>query len=158
MLLVKRFVIGFAAAIALTQSTASADVTSNLRSPLSMSVFVPCANGGRGETVVLSGDLHTLAKVIVNGNAVRLSIQNQPQGISGVGIITGAKYQGTGVTRDDFSLTAPSFPANFTTINNVRIIGQGNAANLSLHENTHFTINANGRTTAVVDNFRLDCK
>lgn len=155
---VKRFLIAIAAAITLTPAAASADVTSNVRSPLSMSVFVPCANGGRGETVVLSGDLHTLTRVIVNGNSVRLSVQNQPQGLSGIGTTTGAKYQGTGGTRDDFSLTAPSFPANFTTINNVRIIGQGSAANLLLHENTHFTVNANGTTTAVVDNFRLDCK
>lgn len=154
----KRFVIGFAAAIALTSAPAFADVTTNVRLPLSMNVFVPCSNGGRGETVVLGGELHTVAKVTVRGSFVRLSVDNQPQGIHGIGSATGVKYQGTGGTREDFSLLTPSFPANFTTINNFRIIGQGRAGNLRLHENTHFTINANGVTTAVIDNFRLDCK
>jgi hypothetical protein len=80
---------------------------------------------------------------------------DQPQGISGTGLVTGDKYQATGVTQDEFNT---SFGMEETFINNFRIIGQGPGNNFLVHENFHITINANGTVTAFHDNFTIDCK
>jgi hypothetical protein len=60
--------------------------------------FVPCADGGAGELVELSGPLHMLFHVTEDANGgIHVKSHVQPQGISGVGMSTGTKYQGTGV-------------------------------------------------------------
>ena len=89
--------------------------------PIDLAVFVPCANGGVGEDVLLSGNLHDLIHVTVNDNSVHVKTHDQPQGISGTGVVTGDKYQATGVTQDEFNT---SFGVEETFINNFRIIGQ----------------------------------
>ena len=39
---------------------ASAGVNTNIKVPFSQNVFVPCANGGAGEILSISGKLHVL--------------------------------------------------------------------------------------------------
>jgi hypothetical protein len=132
-------------------------VTTNEKIPLDMPVFVPCANGGVGEVVWLSGTLHLLSHATDDGSGgFHVSIHSQPQGVSGVGLDTGDKYQGTGVTREDRN-AKPPFPSESTYVNNFRIIGQGPGNNLLIHENVHMTVSANGEVTAEVDNFKAEC-
>jgi hypothetical protein len=119
-------------------------------------VFVPCAAGGAGEEVVFTGQLHILmAMTFDDAGGVHVKDHFQPQGLTGVGLITGDKYQGTGVTQDEFNAKVG---VETTTINNFRIIGQGPGNNYLVHENTHITINADGTVTASVDNLSVDCK
>ncbi len=70
-----------------------------------------------------------------------------PQGISGVGLDTGDKYQGAGVTQDHFKGSFNNGQFNQTFVNNFRIIGQGPGNNFLVHENFRLTINANGEVT-----------
>lgn len=126
--------------------------------PFNLSVFVPCANGGTGEDVILSGYLHVVSSFTINGNNVSGKTHFQPQGISGVGSITGDKYQATGVTQDQFKGSFINGQFQETSINNFRIIGQGNGNNFTLHENLHITVNANGSLTTIVDNYKSECK
>jgi hypothetical protein len=137
---------------------ASADVVVNDKTDISLTVFIPCAAGGAGEVVDLSGPLHTLISFTINGNNVSGKFHFQPQGISGTGETTGDKYQGTGVTQLSFKSSLQSGQANFTFVNNFRIIGQGSGNNFLVHETLHFTINANGAVTVFHDNFSVDCK
>jgi hypothetical protein len=117
---------------------------------------VPCANGGAGEEVALSGTLHDLFHITFDGSGgFHLKFHDNPQGLSGTGLTTGDKYQATGVTQSQFTGKVGS---EETFINNFRIIGQGTGNNFLLHENYHVTVNANGTLTAFVDNFRLECK
>jgi hypothetical protein len=140
---------GFGAA---TTSTAS------IRFPISISVFVPCAAGGNGEVVDLSGSLHVVFSFIVNKNSVHINNLANPQGVSGVGETTGDKYQGTGETRSDMHFDVFAFPLNVTFVNNFRIIGQGPDNNFLVHENLHMTVNPNGALTSFVDDFSLTCQ
>ncbi len=135
-----------------------ASFTSSEKIPIELTVFVPCANGGAGEDVQLSGFLHVVSSFTINGNIVRGKTHFQPQGISGTGLSTGDKYQATGVTQDECkgSLVNGQYEESF--INNFRIIGPGPGNNYVLHENFHITINANGVLTTVVDNITSDCK
>ncbi len=139
-----------------TTSLARAEVTSNLSVPIDFSVYIPCADGGAGEVVTLSGDLHTLLRYTESASGtIHAASHFQPQGISGVGETTGDKYQGTGVTQDEFNATVGT---EETFVNNFRIIGQGPGNNVLVHSVFHITFNANGSITALVDRLSVDCR
>ena len=146
------------ASLAILVAPAMAAVQVNDTTDIDLTIFVSCADGGVGETVDLSGPLHTLISFTINGNKVSGKMHFQPQGISGTGETTGDKYQATGVTQETFKNSLQNGQANDTFINNFRIIGQGPGNNFLVHETLHFTINANGTTTVSHDNFSMDCK
>jgi hypothetical protein len=133
-------------------------ITDNLRIPTSLVVFVPCAAGGVGEVITVSGDLHILTHLTINDNNFTLKSHFQPQGISGSGATTGAKYQATGVTQSTQTGSFTNARFEFTFVNNFRMIGQGPGNNFLVHQNVHVTVNANGVVTATHDNFSFDCK
>ncbi len=135
-----------------------AEVVVNDSTDINLTVFVPCANGGVGETVQLSGTLHTLVTAQINGNNVSGKFHFQPEGVSGLGLTTGLKYQATGVTQNSFKTSLQNGQSNLTFVNNFRIVGQGPGNNFSVHENSHIAINANGDVTVTHDNFSIDCK
>jgi hypothetical protein len=141
-----------------TQSNATQVFISNEKIAFDSTVLIPCANGGVGEYVALSGFLHALSTTTINGNNVRMKLHFQPQGIKGIGLITGDQYQGTGATQDEFKGSLVNGQYEETFINNFRIIGQGNGNNYLLHETFHVTINANGVTTVLIDKIESDCK
>ena len=143
-------------AIGIVPSNAAVQV--NDRTVISLTVFVPCAAGGAGEIVDLSGPLHTLISFTINGNNVSGKFHFQPQVISGTGETTGDKYQATGVTQESFKNSLQNGQATETFINNFRIIGQGPGNNFLVHETLHFTINAEGTVTVSHDNISVDCK
>jgi hypothetical protein len=137
-------------------SQAAVALTDNTIVPIDLLVNIPCANGGAGEDVLLSGTLHILTHITLSsGGTLLIKTQFQPQGISGIGTVTGAKYQGTGVTQDHLHL---AFGENYTMVNNFRMIGQGPGNNFLVHETFHYTVDANGFLTTVHDNFTADCK
>jgi hypothetical protein len=144
---------------ALLSVPADAAVQVNDVSDINLTFFVPCAAGGAGELVDLSGPLHTLITFTINGNNISGMAHFQPQGIVGFGESTGDKYQATGVTKDS------SFKGSFqngqfsqTYVNNFRILGQGPGNNYLVHETIHITFNADGTLTVFHDNFSVDCK
>ncbi|HXL58456.1 MAG TPA: hypothetical protein VN958_19470 [Chitinophagaceae bacterium] len=141
-----------------TQTNAAMVYISNEKVLTDILVNIPCANGGAGEDVELSGYLHATNKVTVNGNRVHVKYHYQPQGITGVGSVTGDKYQATGVTQDEYGGSLVNGQYEETYINNFRIIGQGNGNNYLVHVTFHGTINANGVVTTVIENATSDCK
>ena len=139
-------------------TTAQAAVTTNETQTISVSVFVPCANGGAGE--ITSGDLrlHVLTTLTVNGNNVSGKFHYQPQGGSLVGETTGDTYRATGVTQGHFKGSFQNGQYTETFVNNFRMIGPGPGNNYLVHETFHITINANGDVTVNHDNFSVECK
>lgn len=146
------------AVLAIMIAPANGAVQVNDKTDISLTVFIPCAAGGAGEVVDLSGPLHTLISFTINGNNVSGYFHFQPQGISGAGETTGDKYQATGVTQESFKNSLQNGQANFTLVNNFRIIGQGPENNFLVHETMHLTVNADGTLTVFHDNFSIDCR
>ena len=147
------------AALALFTVPANAAKQVNDTSEINLTVFVPCAAGGAGELVDLSGPLHTLITFSINGNNVSGTAHFQPQGLSGTGETTGDKYQATGVTKDtSFKVSFQNGQAQQTFVNNFRIIGTGPGNNYLVHEVAHITFNADGTLTVFHDSFSIDCK
>jgi hypothetical protein len=121
-------------------------------------MFVPCANGGAGEFVVFTGNLHVLTTFTINGNNVSGKYHFQPEGLTGVGQTTGDKYHGTGGTQGTFKGSLQNGQYQQTDVNNFRLIGQGPGNNFLVHDVVHTTINANGTVSTVVDQHSVDCK
>jgi hypothetical protein len=118
--------------------------------------FVPCAAGGSGELVDLSGTLHLVMHTTVDGRGgfhSRLLVH--PQGVTGVGLTTGDRYQGTGGTQTQLNGTVGK---ENTFVDNFRLIGHGPGNNLLLHQTVHMTVNASGEVTANLSNISLDCR
>ena len=119
-------------------------------------VFVSCANHGAGELVVFTGNLHILFTTTFDAKGgVHFSTHFQPQGLRGIGVVTGDSYQATGVTQDHFN---GKIGQTFTAVNNFRIIGTGPGNNYLVHSVDHYTVNANGTVTAVHDSLSSECK
>jgi hypothetical protein len=130
----------------------------NDKTVVNLVIFSPCANGGRGESIDLSGPLHTLVTYSINGNKVRGAFHVQPQGIRGIGETTAARYIGTGVTEETFSGSFRNGVSKNSFINNFEIIGQGPHNNFLVHETMHLDINRDGIATVNHDNVSLECK
>lgn len=141
-----------------TPAFSATTATSSTRDPFTITVFIPCAANGAGENVTLNGRLHMLLHTTVTNNGiVHVKGHFQPQGLGGVGDVTGDRYRGVGVTQDMTTVHPGGFPVTFTFINNFRMIGQGRGNNFQVHENLHVTINANGVVTVDRSNFRTTC-
>jgi hypothetical protein len=120
--------------------------------PIDIVVFIPST----GHLVEVSGNLHiVLDETVDSAGGIHIKEHFQPQGVSGVDLTDGTKYQATGVTQDQETVTANG-ATEFSFVNNFKIIGQGPENNFTVHENTQFTVNANGVLTATVDNLTID--
>jgi hypothetical protein len=143
------------AGAALAQALA---ITVNQFVPFALVAFVPCANGGAGESVLVEGVLHLQDHITINNNRATIKTHAQPQGASGVGLTTGDIYSATGVTQEQDSIPIVNGAFEFTFINNFRIIGQGPNNNFLVHQTIHQTVNANGEVTTFIDNTSVECR
>ena len=139
-----------------TAFASATTTTTTTKFDVQLFAFVPCANGGAGEVVELTGSLNDVFKVTDTGNGqFILKVHDNPQGVVGIGLTTGDVYRGTGATRFGDVLAAGE---TFSFVNNFRIIGQGTGNNLLVHENFHITVNPDGTLTSFHDNFSFKCK
>jgi hypothetical protein len=143
------------AAVAFGQAVA---ITTNDFVPFAQVNLVPCADGGAGELVSIEGILHIQQHITINDNRVTIKSHFQPQGAGGTGLTTGDSYNATGVTQEVDTLPLVGGAAEFTFINNFRLIGAGPDNNLQVHQTIHTTINADGTVTSVVDNSSVECQ
>jgi len=143
------------AAVAFSQALA---ITTNDFVPFAQINLVPCADGGAGELVLIQGTLHIQQHITINNNRATVKSHFQPQGADGVGLSTGDSYNATGVTQEVDTLPLTNGAAEFTFINNFRLIGQGPNNNLLVHQTVHTTVNADGTVTSVVDNTSVECQ
>lgn len=119
-------------------------------------VFIPCANGGAGDTVTLNGRLHVLFSFTINASHVSGTNHFQPQGLHGTDT-EGHAYRAVGITRGHFSANFVNGQYTETDVNNFYIIGTGTAPSYRVHETFHFTINAKGKVTVFQDHLRITC-
>jgi hypothetical protein len=142
--------------MAVSATAAQAAVTTNEQVSLAFAGFVPCANGGAGE--ILSGtiEVHNLITSTVNANHVSDQFQFQPHG-SMVGAITGDTYRVTGIARGISIENLQNGQYTLTYVNTFQLIGPGPGNNLLVHEIAHIT--RNGDDVIVQhDNLSIDCK
>jgi hypothetical protein len=105
-------------------SLAAATSTQQLVNHIAITRFVPCANGGVGEDVFLSGDIHIVVHVTLDGRGgAHFDEIHNPQGVSGVGLTTGTMCRGVG--ESPFDASDVRVGEEHTSVSNILIIGQG---------------------------------
>jgi uncharacterized repeat protein (TIGR01451 family) len=124
--------------------------------PLSGSIVNPCT----GEEIAVTGELRQVVSSTFSNNRFRTSTYTSFHQLSGVGETSGTEYRGHGASRTGTGLSLVKngqFPREVTTMDTFTLIGD-DGSKLLLHQNTHFSINANGTFTSSVDNPILECK
>jgi hypothetical protein len=119
--------------------------------------FVLAPEEACGEAIHLSGTL--LAEFSFtesSGGNVEIGFHFNPQGITGVGLTSGATYHATGVTLGTTTIKAKGGISD-TFVNNFKIIGEGSAPNFLQTDVIHLTVNANGVVTASVEKSMIRC-
>lgn len=113
---------------------------------------------GCTEPIAFTGSLHfVVTETITPSGSQHFMSHAQPQGVTGTGLVSGAKYQATGATIQSVTMAAGGAQTN-SYVNNFRLIGQGPEENRLVHENFHVTFNANGELTVIHDNFSFECR
>ena len=134
---------------------AQAAIVTNETVSYAWSGFVPCANGGAGELVTGTIDVHNLITSTVNGNADTGQFQFQLRG-SLVGSITGDTYQLTAVTRGTYNESLQSGVYTLTYVNSYKLIGPGAENNVLVREIAHLTIDGDD-VVVQRDDFSVHC-
>jgi hypothetical protein len=146
------------AAVGMTTSVtaAQAEIVSNDTVSYAYSGYVPCANGGSGELLTGTIDVHNLITSTVNGNVESSQFQFQPRG-SLVGSSTGDTYRLTGVTRGSSSESLQGGVYTLTYVNSYQLIGPGPGNNLRVHEIAHVTVDGDD-VVVRHDDLRIECQ
>jgi hypothetical protein len=133
--------------------------TEVFKRPIDTTLFVPCAAAGEGEEVHLTGTVHGVFHITLDGaddDDDGHVIVNIAQEMSGTGLTTGDKYHGKGTSHFEVNIKVG---AETTSVSTINIIGQGGHGNNFLaHTTLHATVNPNGTVTAVVVNESVECK
>jgi len=142
-----------------TAASAQAEtVVTNTSFPLSASAFVPCALGGQGEEVLVSGTAHIV--VVTTTDA-----QGQPhviatgnyQGLQGTGLTSGDRYIGV-AAENQISNFEPLAPWVVTMTQTVQFIGQGPDNNFMVKFLHHLTVDATGTVTVSKAELQIECR
>jgi hypothetical protein len=142
-------------AAAVFATAAQAEVVVNETASYPYSGYVPCANGGAGELVNGTIDVHVLESSTVNDNLDGSHFLFAPRGRL-VGAISGDVYRLTGVTHGTYNEGLENGKYVLTYINRYQLVGQGKASNLAVRETAHIT--EQGDDVIVQhDDFSIEC-
>ena len=142
-------------ATAVSTTAAQASVITNETVSYAYSGYVPCANGGAGELLTGTIDVHNLVTSTVNGNVETSQFQFQPRG-SLVGTITGDTYRLAGVTRGASHEGVENGQYILTYVSSYRLIGPGVGNDLAVRETAHVTMNGDD-VVVEHDDFSIEC-
>jgi hypothetical protein len=118
--------------------------------------FVLAPEEACGEAIHLNGTLLAqFSTTESSGGNIEVGFHFNPQGITGVGLTSGATYHATGVTLGTTTIRAGGISDTF--VNSFKIIGEGSAQNFLETDVFHLTMNANGVVTATVDRSTIRC-
>ena len=125
--------------------------------PFAGSRFIPCANGGAGEDVAITGTAKLKVVEFLDGNGgyhYRLSFQTLEYG--GVGQTTGDVYRGVGgKERQNLYVGPTGLPVSTNFTANYNYHGPNNNFREKFHINLVY--NANGELTANFYSLEIDC-
>jgi hypothetical protein len=137
---------------------AQAAETTILRVPLDLSLFLPCANGGEGEVVHLSGTFMMVYHTTDDGSGgFHLQLLEVEQGVSGVGETTGDHYVSSFVNLFNYNQGSGGLPITSTQEVVYRVDGPGQGNESLIRIRNHATLDANGVITVAFDEFSAEC-
>jgi len=141
----------------LSNQSSSADVTSSEELvPYDQTLFVPCAAGGAGEEVALTGSLKIVEQIVYNDHGFTFNYHVMTQGITGVGLSTGEKFQVSGGNKGTITGEfGEEGQYSRVFIQQLRIIGQNTV--FKVNYKTKITITPDGKITTNIQDETVDC-
>lgn len=118
-------------------------------------LFISCANAGAGEDVALTGTIKLVTQVTYNDHRFTMTYHVIPQGVTGVGLLTGDNFIATGGNRGTVTGSIEYAQYTATDIAQMRITGQG--VNFSVNYKFHITINPDGKISTRISDEKIDC-
>ena len=110
-----------------------------------------------GDPVHLSGTLLTvITQNQTPSGGQLLGVHFQPQGITGVDLVTGTVFHATGLTRD-LIVTFPNGGSTETFVNRFHIQATGGAQSFIVNEVFHITVTPGGTVAVVFDKASSTC-
>jgi hypothetical protein len=138
---------------------AAETTTTRLRVPTDYRLFIPCANGGAGEVVHLTGTIMFVERVTRDdAGGFHETLIEVEGGTQGVGETTGDHYVSTFVNLLNFSQGSGELPITSTAQEIYRVNGPGPGNESLIRIRNHSTVNANGDVTVVIDEFSSECE
>jgi hypothetical protein len=140
-----------------SNQSSGADVSSTEEIvPYDQTLFVPCGNGGAGEDVALTGSLKILENIVYNDHGFTFNYHVITQGITGVGLSTGEKFQASGGNKGTITGEfGEEGQYSRVFIQQLRIIGQNSVFKVTYK--TKITITPDGKITTSIDDETIDC-
>lgn len=133
-----------------------AAVTTNEHTSVAYAGYVPCANGGAGELLTGTIDVHDLASETLNGNQEAWRFTFERHGEL-VGQVTGDAYRLATVEHGSYTQSLDNEHSTLTYVNSYRLVGPGAGNNLIVRETAHVTIGADENVVVQRDDFSVDC-
>jgi hypothetical protein len=122
--------------------------------PITRTYPDPCTQ----ESIVFSGYIHVrVATTLDENGGIHLDLSSDETSLSGVGMVTQNSYHASS-ERHAIENARGTAPVTMTVIDNFRILGPNPNDNWIMYMHSHVTVNANGTTTADVDNVQADCR
>ena len=110
-----------------------------------------------GDPIHLSGTLLAVfSETATPSGGEVLAFHFQPQGVTGVDLVTGTVFQATGLTRD-LIVNSPPGGSTETFVNRFHIQATGGAESYIISELFHVTVTPDGTVTVFFDNFTSTC-
>jgi len=134
-----------------------AQVSNSLESaPFERTFFVPCANGGAGEDVSLTGTINIVDQVIFNDHGFTLTYHTNPHAVTGVGLSTGDTFTASGGSQGTItgSFENEQFTGFYTE--QLRIVGQNST--FIVNYKFHVTITSDGNVSTSISEETVDCR
>lgn len=121
-------------------------------------VFVPCALGGVGEIVQLSGNqVYRQKATTYPSGAFKIDLRVKYDGVVGVGQTSGEPYKVTSKTKILQSGVVP-FPYTFTYKAKLKLKGAWSKTKFRTYESSETVVDANGISTTTSIGPLIDCR
>lgn len=121
----------------------------------SKTVFVPCANGGAGENVVLSGDIHFVYQMTWTDHAFTLVYHDNLIGVAGVGAITGENFVVSGGTQGN--VMGPWYSSQWVRSMTRKLRLTSPNTQFSINYRLNLIVTRDGQVTVDVEEETIDC-
>ena len=124
--------------------------------PFENTFYVPCANGGAGESVALSGKTNFVYQIAWNDHSFTIIYHDNTHEVTGVGLSTGETFVGSGGTE---GVAMGSWVNNqwvATMVRQMKIIGRNTV--LTMNYKLHLIITSDGNVTVDIREQTVNCK
>ena len=141
---------------ATNQSSPAQTENSVVSEPYESTLFIPCANGGTGEDVTLTGTVRIVWQETNNNQRFTFTLHAIPDGITGVGLSTGDNFTAIGGSQTAVTGTIEyGGQYSATYIQQMRFAGPG--ISFVVKSKFHITVTSDGQISTRIDEEQIEC-